>query len=107
MQASVPISSSLLERAVGSAPIVRMRDVSKRFGPVEVLRGVQLDLYPGEVHILAGENGAGKSTLMKILGGVYGDYSGTMEMNGQPVRFGSPLEANAGGIAVIYQELSL
>jgi ribose transport system ATP-binding protein len=87
--------------------ILRMRDIRKRFGPVEVLRGVKLDLFPGEVHILAGENGAGKSTLMKILGGVYGEYDGTIELDGRIVRFNSPLEANANGVAVIYQELSL
>src|SRR6266508_5370614 len=51
--------------------LVRMRNIRKRFGPVEVLCGVDLDIYRGEVHILAGENGAGKSTLIKILGGVY------------------------------------
>src|SRR4051812_18508302 len=89
------------------SPIVRMTGVGKRFGAVAVLRGVNLEVLPGEVHILAGENGAGKSTLMKILGGVYGDYDGTVEINRRAVRPTSPLEANALGVAVIYQELSL
>jgi ABC-type sugar transport system ATPase subunit len=84
-----------------------MIGVSKRFGPVTVLRGVNLEVLPGEVHILAGENGAGKSTLMKILGGVYSDYEGVVEIGGRTVRPTSPLEANALGVAVIYQELSL
>ena len=84
-----------------------MTNVSKRFGRVSVLQGVNFDIRPGEVHILAGENGAGKSTLMKILGGVYGDFDGVLEVDGAPRRFASPLEASAAGIAVIYQELSL
>ncbi len=89
------------------SPLVRMRGITKRFGPVEVLREVDLDIWPGEVHILAGENGAGKSTLIKILGGVYSDYQGAIEIMGRPVRPASPLEAAALGVAVIHQELSL
>lgn len=89
------------------SPLVRMRGITKRFGPVEVLRDVDLDIWPGEVHILAGENGAGKSTLIKILGGVYSDYEGGIEIRGRPVRPTSPLEAAALGVAVIHQELSL
>ena len=93
--------------AIKTAPLVRMTNISKRFGRVTVLRDVSFDILPGEVHILAGENGAGKSTLMKILGGVYGEFDGVMEVAGTPRRFESPLAANAAGIAVIYQELSL
>src|SRR6185437_2880203 len=93
--------------AQSRTPLVRMRDIRKRFGRVEVLRGVELDAYAGEVQILAGENGAGKSTLMKILGGVYPQFEGTVELDGQPLLPRSPLHANELGIAVIYQELSL
>src|SRR5690606_7347288 len=88
-------------------PLVRMRSISKRFGPVRVLDDVNLDIYPGEVHILAGENGAGKSTLIKILGGVHPDFEGTIEIGGTAVRPRSPLHANQLGISVIFQELSL
>lgn len=88
-------------------PLVRLSAIGKRFGPVQVLQNVDFNIYPGEVHILAGENGAGKSTLVKILAGVYNDYSGTMEVAGKRVRLNSPLEAAAMGISVIYQELSL
>jgi ABC-type sugar transport system ATPase subunit len=66
-----------------------------------------MDVLPGEVLVIAGENGAGKSTLIKILGGVHRDFAGVIEIDGRPARPQSPLEANALGVAVIYQELSL
>ncbi len=87
--------------------LVRMSGITKRFGPVTVLRNVSLDILGGEALILAGENGAGKSTLIKILGGVHSDFDGSIEINGRAVRPRSPLEAGALGVAVIYQELSL
>jgi ABC-type sugar transport system ATPase subunit len=87
--------------------LVRLTGISKRFGTVSVLRDVQLEGRAGEVHVLAGENGAGKSTLIKILAGIYTDFAGTIELDGRSVRPRSPLEANALGIAVIHQELSL
>jgi ABC-type sugar transport system ATPase subunit len=90
-----------------ATPLVRMAGISKRFGRVPVLRGVDLDVWPGEVHILAGENGAGKSTLIKILAGVYQDFEGAIEIGGKAVRPASPLDSRALGVAVIHQELSL
>lgn len=66
-----------------------------------------MEVCAGETHILAGENGAGKSTLIKILAGVHADFEGTIELDGRQIRPRSPLEANALGIAVIHQELSL
>ena len=88
-------------------PIVDMRGISKSFGPVEVLHAVDFEVRPGEVHVLAGENGAGKSTLIKILSGVYGDFSGELRVNGREERFAHPMEAVRAGIATIHQELSL
>jgi len=88
-------------------PIVSARGVRKSFGPVEVLHGVDLEVLPGEVHVLAGENGAGKSTLIKILSGVYDDFTGELRVAGRPRRFQRPDEAARAGIATIYQELSL
>jgi ABC-type sugar transport system ATPase subunit len=88
-------------------PLVRMRGIGKRFGAVTVLDSVDFDIWPGEVHILAGENGAGKSTLIKILGGVHPPTTGQIEMRGTRITPHSPLQANALGISVIYQELSL
>lgn len=84
-----------------------MQGIGKRFGPVTVLADVDLEVRAGEVLVLAGENGAGKSTLIKILAGVHAEYDGEIEIEGKPARFRSPLEAGAGGIAVIHQELSL
>lgn len=88
-------------------PLVRLRRITKRFGPVTVLEGVDLDILPGEVLILAGENGAGKSTLIKVLGGVHTDFEGHIEIAGRPARPKSPLDAAALGVRVIFQELSL
>jgi ABC-type sugar transport system ATPase subunit len=94
---------------VASSPtiLVEMTGVTKRFGPVTVLRGVDFTVWGGEVHVLAGENGAGKSTLMKILGGVHTDFEGTLTFAGRAVRPRTPLDAAALGVAVIHQELSL
>jgi ABC-type sugar transport system ATPase subunit len=74
---------------------------------VEVLHGVDLDVLPGEVHVLAGENGAGKSTLVNILSGVHTDFSGEIVFQGEPRRFAGPADAARAGIATIHQELSL
>ncbi|HEX3721051.1 MAG TPA: sugar ABC transporter ATP-binding protein [Verrucomicrobiae bacterium] len=93
--------------AATQPPLVRLTGITKRFGPVTVLRDVEFEGRAGEVHILAGENGAGKSTLIKILAGIHTDFQGRIEIKGREVRFGSPLEAAALGIAVIHQELSL
>jgi ABC-type sugar transport system ATPase subunit len=87
--------------------LLRLSQIGKCFGAIRVLEDVSIDLYPNEVHILAGENGAGKSTLIKILAGIHTEYEGTIELAGQPVRFATPQEANRQGISVIHQELSL
>ena len=88
-------------------PVVSMRGIRKSFGSVEVLHGVDFEVQPGEVHVLAGENGAGKSTLIKILSGVYSDFSGELSVDGRTRRFARPSEAVQAGIATIHQELSL
>ncbi|MCP5516994.1 MAG: sugar ABC transporter ATP-binding protein [Verrucomicrobiales bacterium] len=95
------------DRAGAVRVLARLSGITKRFGPVTVLEGVDLEVRAGEVHILAGENGAGKSTLIKILGGVHADFEGTIEVDGRPVRPASPLAAAALGVVVIFQELSL
>jgi ABC-type sugar transport system ATPase subunit len=84
-----------------------MQGIRKAFGPVEVLHGVDFEVVPGEVHVLAGENGAGKSTLIKILSGVYDDFSGRVLLGGRERRFTRPKDAAGAGVATIHQELSL
>lgn len=88
-------------------PLLRLDGVTKSFGKVQALRGVSFDLMPGEVHALLGENGAGKSTLVKIISGVHAPDEGRLEVYGQGTVFRSPADAQAAGIAMVYQELSL
>ncbi|MEW6641918.1 MAG: sugar ABC transporter ATP-binding protein [Pseudomonadota bacterium] len=89
------------------APLVRVEGITKSFGGARALRGVNLEVLPGEVHALLGENGAGKSTLIKILSGVHGSDSGTIEIAGRRAVFDSPSQSREAGIAVVYQDLSL
>jgi len=88
-------------------PLLEMRDVRKSFGALQVLRGVDLDLFAGEIVALLGDNGAGKSTLMKVLAGALAPDSGEIRLNGSPVRYHSPGEARALGIEMVYQDLAL
>jgi len=88
-------------------PAVRMRQIVKNFGSVEVLKSVDMDIVAGEVHALAGENGAGKSTLMKVLQGVHPITSGTIEIDGEPVDIRSTADAERAGIGMVFQEFSL
>ncbi|HEV8194371.1 MAG TPA: sugar ABC transporter ATP-binding protein, partial [Ktedonobacterales bacterium] len=88
-------------------PLVELRDITKRFGDVEVLHHVSLSLAAGEVHALVGENGAGKSTLVKILAGVYAPDGGSILLDGEPVVLHNPSQALHLGFAVIHQQPSL
>ncbi|EWM16001.1 ribose transporter ATP-binding protein [Kutzneria sp. 744] len=81
--------------------------VSKHFAGVQALREVDFELRPGQVHTLVGENGAGKSTLIKVLTGVYQPDAGELLLDGEPVAFGRPLDAQAAGISTVYQEVNL
>ena len=93
---------------VAEAPaIFRLQNVTKHFGGVTAVEGVDFDLRPGEVHALVGENGAGKSTLMKIVHGLYEPDKGTLDVGGEAVEFSSPRDAEDAGIAMIPQELDL
>jgi ribose transport system ATP-binding protein len=94
-------------KASGIIVLLKMRDVSKSFGPTRALEGVSLDVGAGEVHALIGENGAGKSTLMKILSGAHRPDSGSMTLAGSPYAPRGPRDAKARGVAMIYQELAL
>ncbi|GAB3232293.1 ribose ABC transporter ATP-binding protein RbsA [Glycomyces halotolerans] len=89
------------------APVLAMRGIDKAFLGVPVLRSVDLAVQRGEVHALVGENGAGKSTLMKILAGVHTADAGTIELNGRPVSFTHPLQAQHAGVSTVFQEFNL
>src|SRR5436309_293007 len=75
------------------AAALRLTGIKKSFGATRALRGVSLEVAPGEVHALIGENGAGKSTLMKVLSGAHAADEGTMELNGQPYVPSDPNDA--------------
>ena len=87
--------------------LIELRDIRKSFGPVEVLKGVDLEVHPGRVSALVGDNGAGKSTLIKGLAGVQSYDSGEVLFDGQPVTLTSPHDASVLGIEVVYQDLAL
>ncbi|MFE6054961.1 ATP-binding cassette domain-containing protein [Kitasatospora sp. NPDC056446] len=89
------------------APVLRLRAVSKRFGAVQALTDVDLDVHAGEVLALVGDNGAGKSTLVKTIAGVHPVDEGTVTWHGEPVRLTRPQDAAALGIATVYQDLAL
>ncbi len=93
--------------ATATPVLLALEDIAKSFPGVQALQGVSFDIRPGEVHALLGENGAGKSTLIKIISGVHQPDSGTLRLNGQPVRLSGPHAARQAGIATIYQELLL
>jgi len=88
-------------------PIIQLTDVRKSFGPVDVLKGVDLTVYAGKVTALVGDNGAGKSTLIKGLAGVQPYDSGTVLIDGVPRNLTSPRDAQALGIEVVHQDLAL
>ncbi|MBV9490229.1 MAG: sugar ABC transporter ATP-binding protein [Verrucomicrobia bacterium] len=92
---------------ISRQPILRLDRISKTFAGTDAVRKVDLEFLGGEVHALVGENGAGKSTLMKVLAGIYPDYTGEISFNGQPTRIHSPRLARELGIAMVHQELSL
>ncbi|WP_370949108.1 sugar ABC transporter ATP-binding protein [Amycolatopsis sp. cg5] len=96
-----------MNRVAAKSPIVALRDVVKSFGAVRALSGVSLELRPGVAHALLGENGAGKSTLIKVLAGAHRPDAGEIRIDGAPHRMHGPGDAQAAGIAVIYQEPTL
>ncbi|SFC86664.1 sugar ABC transporter ATP-binding protein [Tropicimonas isoalkanivorans] len=102
MTRAVPIPSSNPER-----PFLSVRALKKHFGGVKALDGLDFTLAEGEVHALVGENGAGKSTLIKVLTGVYGYDSGTIEFDGVPFSPATPNDAKRAGVQVVHQEFNL
>jgi D-xylose transport system ATP-binding protein len=88
-------------------PIVEMREIDKHYNGVHAVRGVNLDIYSGEVHALVGDNAAGKSSLIKILSGAVAKDGGTISFEGQRVEITQPRDAKNLGIETVYQDLAL
>lgn len=88
-------------------PLFRMQGITKRYGGVQALDGVDLAVRAGRIHAVLGENGAGKSSLIKCMAGVVQPDAGTMTLEGRGVWFPTPSAANAAGIVCVFQELSL
>ena len=93
--------------APNGVPALEVRGVTKRFGALSVLRGIDLVLRQGEVLGLVGDNGAGKSTLVKILSGFHSQDGGDILLDGERVRFNSVVSARSHGIETVYQDLAL
>jgi rhamnose transport system ATP-binding protein len=89
------------------AAVLRLEGICKSFGPVRALEDVTFDVLSGRVHGLVGENGAGKSTLVQIITGLVQPESGRVLLAGRPVRFRTPIEARAAGVAAVYQDPKL
>ena len=88
-------------------PVIELRSITKSFGPVDVLKGVDLKAYAGKVTALVGDNGAGKSTLIKGLSGVQPYDDGQVLFDGNEIQVHDPRQASALGIEVFYQDLAL
>lgn len=95
------------DRNVEKKIALQMKNVSKRFPGTLAVDGVDFEVREGEVHALMGENGAGKSTLMKILAGLFNDYTGEIYIDGNLCRLHTPMLAKEHGVGMIYQELSV
>ena len=87
--------------------LLELKAVSKHFGAIEALAGIDFHLHPGEIVGLMGDNGAGKSTMVKIVAGNFPPSGGEIRLAGAPVRFARPVDARAAGIEVVYQDLAL
>lgn len=92
---------------MSATPVLALRGVSKRFGAVQALTDVELEVHAGEVVALVGDNGAGKSTLVKTIAGVHPIDDGVIEWDGRPVQINKPNDAQTLGIATVYQDLAL
>lgn len=87
--------------------LLELRNITKSFGAIHALQGVDLEIEAGEAVGLMGDNGAGKSTLMKIVAGNYPPTTGDIRIEGQPVEFAKPIDAREAGIEIVYQDLAL
>ena len=88
-------------------PLLKAEGIVKKFPGVVALKGVDFDLYQGEIHALVGQNGAGKSTFVKILNGIYIADQGKILINGKEVKIRRPIDAKRNGITLVHQEVTL
>lgn len=95
------------EKRSVNGEIIKLQNITKRYGGVVALDDVSLDFYKGEVHAVVGENGAGKSTLMKVLAGIVQPDQGEVYINGKLANIPSPLDSEKLGISMVFQELNL
>ena len=102
-----PVRDGTPAPAAAVPPAVEMAGIQRHFPGVQALKGVSLQVGPGEIHGLLGENGAGKSTLIKILAGADRPDAGRIFLGGEEVHIGGPTDALARGISTVYQETSL
>jgi D-xylose transport system ATP-binding protein len=93
--------------AVPDDALLSLRGISKSFGPVQAIQGINLDIPAGQVTAVIGDNGAGKSTLIKTISGIWSPSSGHMYWNGKEVHIHTPRDATELGIATVYQDLAL
>jgi fructose transport system ATP-binding protein len=107
MQQVEDVSTSGLSGATLGAPVLEAHGISKAYGPVQALRGIDFALFPAEVVGIVGDNGAGKSTFIKILAGAVTPDAGSIAIDGKPVTFHSPLDARRAGIETVYQDLAV
>ncbi|MCW2952954.1 MAG: transporter related protein [Conexibacter sp.] len=91
----------------GTTPLLELRQVSKSFGAVQALSGVDFDVHAGEVVGLVGDNGAGKSTLVKVMSGIHIPDGGEYRFDGKPQKVHAPSDATSLGVATVYQDLAL
>lgn len=102
-----PGSARLAPVPAPAVPAVKLRGITKRFGPVTALDNVHFDLAAGEIHGLLGENGAGKTTLARVAAGLLVPDAGTAEVAGQPIAFGSVGDSRSLGVSMVHQHFSL
>jgi fructose transport system ATP-binding protein len=102
----IPIQPPEVQSA-GTPPLLAASGISKAFGHVEALRGVEIEIHAGEVLAIVGDNGAGKSTLIKILSGALQPDEGEIRIDGQRVALHNPITARANGIETVYQDLAI
>ncbi|UYQ72481.1 sugar ABC transporter ATP-binding protein [Pelagibacterium flavum] len=106
MTATASIEQSA-DHKVQSAPLIALSGLGKSYGPIKVLRDVDLEIRTGEVHAIIGENGAGKSTLMRLISGYIQPTDGSIRYLGETAKFSKPADAEDAGIVLVHQEILL